>query len=556
IVDVIHGNNIVKAEPGHASGVYRADISEYVIGWIIGIEWYPYMVENTNKEYASIGDYSGKYFYTKKAQPFENWLAQQMDYIVRYEVGKYNMIRPMSFTNWVTTDILKHPSEPNDQEDLVSVNPNVIYTRDKMTVTNQFASYHIYPYYPDFFNYEDSYLNYKDHRGENNSYAAYLAELHAAHRLPILVAEFGVPSSRGLTHDNPFGWTQGLLNEKEQGQIISRLFEDIMAEKLLGGLIFTWQDEWFKRTWNTMDFDNPDRRPFWSNAQTNEQQFGLLSFDTNKIQVDGKVKDWKGNAPLYKKKDGDIRSMYVDHDERYLYIRLDTSGKGFPIILLDVVPNQGNHFIYGNKEITFKNGADFIINLSKEQSRILVDDYYDINTFLYAHQLKLLKPEQSFPQKNSGRFSIIQYALNRELYIPSTNKRIPFKLYETGKLVEGNGNPASKDYNSLADYYVNRSGMLEIRIPWLLIQAKDPSQKEFFGDVYSEGIEASAFINKINLGALYLNEEEKIVDSIPEVEDNQLVMMKGYGWEKWDLPNYQERLKQSYYYVRDLFEKY
>jgi hypothetical protein len=91
--------------------------------------------------------------------------------------------------------------------------------------------------------------------------------LHEAHRLPVLIAEFGVPGSRGLTHKNPFGWNQGFLSEDEQGKIISRLFEDIMAEKLLGGLVFTWQDEWFKRTWNTVDYDNPDRRPYWSNAQ-------------------------------------------------------------------------------------------------------------------------------------------------------------------------------------------------------------------------------------------------------------------------------------------------
>ena len=35
-----------------------------------------------------------------------------------------------------------------------------------------------------------------------------------------------------------------------------------------------------------MDYDNPDRRPYWSNAQTGEQQFGLLSFDRHKVKVD------------------------------------------------------------------------------------------------------------------------------------------------------------------------------------------------------------------------------------------------------------------------------
>ena len=55
--------------------------------------------------------------------------------------------------------------------------------------------------------------------------------------------------------------------------MIQMMYEEIIEEGMLGGLVFTWQDEWFKRTRNTMDYDNPDQRLFWSNAQTNEQQF-------------------------------------------------------------------------------------------------------------------------------------------------------------------------------------------------------------------------------------------------------------------------------------------
>ena len=557
LVDVIHGNKVVEAVPGHASGVYRADISEYVIGWILGIEWYPHMVLNTNKTHASIGDYDGQFFKTENASAFEHWLAQQMDTITQYEIENYNSIRPMSFTNWVTTDLLDHPAEPSEDEDLVSVNPNVIYTKNEMNLTKQFASYHVYPYYPDFFNYEETYQTYVDHRGEFNSYAAYLAELHDAHRLPILVAEFGVPSSRGLTHVNPFGWNQGFLSEKEQGEIVSRLFEDIMAEKLLGGLVFTWQDEWFKRTWNTMDYDNPNRRPFWSNVQTNEQQFGLLSFERHKIKIDGKAKDWDKEA-LYEKQNGDLQAFYVDHDERYLYIRLDydPKNKGFPMLLLNIVPNQGNHFISGNEHLKFTDGIDFIINLDEKESRVIIDEYYDFFTYQYGHQLNLLQPKLSKPVKNSGQFTSIKYALNKELYLPQQKMTMPFSSYETGKLREGNGNPASEEYDSLADYYRNNEGSIELRIPWLLIQAKDPSQKEFIGDIFADGIDASVIIDQLYIGALYFNEEENLIDSFPSMSNNVLPEMKGYTWDNWDLPKNEERLKQSYYMLQKLFLQY
>ncbi|WP_203363598.1 hypothetical protein [Bacillus sp. REN10] len=553
ITDVVHGNAVVKPRAGHASGVYNADISPYVIGWIIGIEWYPQMVENTNDQHQGIGDYNGTYFQTNNGTPFEHWLAKQMDTLVTYEKDQYNWVRPVSFTNWVTTDILTHPSEPNEDEDLVSVNPNVIQVKNEMKKTNQFASYHVYPYYPDFFNYEEKYLNYVDHRGEKNSYAAYLRDLHQAHKLPILIAEFGVPASRGLTHANPFGRTQGLLSEKEQGEVVVDMYEDIQQEGLLGGLIFTWQDEWFKRTWNTMDYDNPNRRPFWSNAQTNEQQFGLLSFDRNKIKVDGETKDWRGTNPFYHNEN----SFYIDHDERYLYFRINKEAvqKGDPVILLNTLPGQGNYHTTMIKDLSFKDDVDFMIVLNdKNDSHVLVDSYYDFFTYQYGEKLNMLHPKPPLPSKNSGIFHPQKLALNKELLIPSTGEIIPFSDYETGKLRQGNGNPKSANYDSLADYYVNeKDGMIEVRIPWLLLNVKDPSQREIMGDLYKDGLTAGKKINGIQAGLIWI-ENGQVTDSLPKMTNNQLPTMNTYKWDTWNEPTYKERLKQSYYIIQEAFK--
>lgn len=558
-VDVIHGNSIIKHRAGHASGIYDADISPYVIGWIIGIEWYPQMVKNTNDTHKGIGEYEGKYFRTVNGSAFEHWLASQLDTIVSYEKGKYNWIRPVSFTNWVTTDILEHPSEPNEDEDLVSVNPNVIQTKGEMNKTKQFASYHVYPYYPDFFNYEEKYLKYVDHRGKFNSYAAYLKDLHKAHHIPILIAEFGVPASRGLTHDNPMGRTQGFLSEKEQGETVVDMYEDILHENLLGGLIFTWQDEWFKRTWNTMDYDNPDRRPFWSNAQTNEQQFGLMSFDRDKIKVDGDRSDWKGVSPVYTKQKGNLQQLYIDHDERYLYFRLEMNDlkNGYPAILLDTIKGQGNHRTNQLKNVTFKNGVDFIINLNKgEKSKILVDSYYDFYRFQYGYQFKMIDPISAVPPKDSGSFKKVEYALNKELYIPSKDRVIPFSAYETGKLRKGNSNPDSKDYDSLADYFVNeKERVIEVRIPWLLLNFKDPSQREVMGDFYKNGSEASEKIDGVNVGVVFAKNDGTVTDSLPALDNNKLSNMETYTWKTWNVPKYKERLKESYYIVKKAFHE-
>lgn len=560
IVDLIHGNKAIEPSPGHAHGVYESDVSQYIIGWIIGVEWNPEVVLSTNEKHSNdVGDYAGTFFETKDAQPFESWLAQLMDELTQYELDEYDWKRPMSFTNWVTTDILEHPADSSNAEDIVSVDPNVIYAKGEAEDTGQFASYHVYPYYPDFLNYDADYLNYEDHRGEKNNYAGYLNELKSVHRLPILVAEFGVPASRGMTHTNPFGKNQGFLSETEQGEIISSLYEDILAEDYLGGLIFSWQDEWFKRTWNTMDYDNPDRRPFWSNVQTNEQRFGLLSFDPLKIHPNGNKEEWT-TEPIYEKEDGDLKALYTDHDETYLYVRLDIeagSSEGYPIILLDTVPDQGNQTAEKLNEVQFKNGADFLIQLNGDESHILINDYYDFYTYQYGIQSDFIDPKPEKPVNNSGKFVPIHFALNKEYYLPTENRTIPFQFYETGKLKEGNGDPTSENYDSLTDYHISEDGMIELRIPWLLLQAKDPSQKEFIGDIYKDGISASKVIDEISIGALYVSENGDVIDSFPALEnEKELPEMKRYTWENWELPQTKERLKTSYQIIKQLFSNY
>ena len=44
VASLLHGDAAIPALPGHASGVYRADVSPWTLGYIIGREWEPYSV--------------------------------------------------------------------------------------------------------------------------------------------------------------------------------------------------------------------------------------------------------------------------------------------------------------------------------------------------------------------------------------------------------------------------------------------------------------------------------------------------------------------------------
>lgn len=551
VINAVHGNAEIEEAPGKASGSYTADVSEYVISWILGVEWFPPYVMNTNELHADVGEFDGDYYSTEDASPFEHWLAEKMEFASAHDYEAYESLRPMSFTNWVTTDLLNHPADSSEMEDMVSVDPNKIHTEGLMEDVGQFASYHIYPYYPDFLNYEPDYVDFEDHRGEKNNYAGYLHDLHQVHDMPVLVAEFGLPASRGMTHRNPFGWNQGFISEAEQGEYVSALFEDILHEGMMGGLVFTWQDEWFKRTWNTMDYDNPDARPYWSNAQTNEEQFGILSFDTHKIGVDGDAGEWDADA-LYEG-ESTLENFAMDYDERYLYFKVEHEPRfdGEIEIPLDIITGQGNHSIGDTDSV---NGMDFVIKINDDISRIVVDDYYDFFKFQYGHTLEMIDVDRE-PEKDSGTYNEIHYALNKELYLPDRDETIPFESYETGLLQEGVANPDAEGYDSLNDYYWNRNeGVLEIRIPWMLIGARDPSAREFIGDIVSDGLESSIHVDGVKAGVI-LRDGDTVVDSFPSVDDGKLGELSMFEWEEWDLPEYEERLKQSYDILRETFDK-
>ncbi|MEG0774740.1 family 2 glycosyl transferase [Clostridium sp.] len=547
ITDVIHGNAILPKNTGHASGSYKSDISEYVIAWVLGIEWDPDFVLKTIDNNEEKTTYEGQYLYTKGASPFEVFLCEVGDYAIDYETDTYKMQRPLSFTNWVTTDMLSHTNEPLDDEDKAVVNIEQIKVKEEFK-PGLFASYHIYPYYPDFMSYQSDYAEYIDSEGEVNPYRAYLKDLIKEHTMPVLVAEFGIPASRGLAHENVHtGFNQGNVDENTQGEMVVSMMKDIYEEGYAGGLVFAWQDEWFKRTWNTMDLDLPERRPYWSNTQTNEQEFGLMAFDPGEEKsisyVDGDVSEWTEDTLISTSNEF---NLFVKSDEKYVYFMIDA--KNFDIendtllIPIDTIENQGSDRSLEYK-VNFSRNADFLISIDgRDNSRILVDAYYDSFYYIYGKQLGMINSNKDYEVKNSGIYNKQYLCLNKEIYLPEDKVTIPFSKHETGLLKYGNGNPNSTDYNSLADF-IMKDSKIEIRIPWQLLNVMDPSTKSIMEDFYKEGIKSKQ-VNSFYVEGILIK-DGKIEGRVEPGE---------FTWEPWDIPTYHERLKASYFILKEAFK--
>lgn len=550
LVNVIHGKAKIAETAGEAYGTYNTDVSPWLVGWIIGIEWDPNFVINTNNQHPDKKDYDGEYLYTQTASPFEAFLCRVGDALIKHEAETYKFQVPLAFSNWITTDPLTHPNEPHFDEDKTTVNTENVKCRN--FGPGMFASYHIYPYYPDSLNYQEDYLEYTDDSGKVNTYEAYLEDLKLAHTVPIIVAEFGIPTSRGMGHESVMGYNQGMVDETAQGAMLIDMLGSIENAKYAGGIVFTWQDEWFKRTWNNVMLDIADRRPYWSNIQTTEQCFGLLAFDPGKesmaAYVDGDVSEWKNTQPTVTTAQG---KLYIKSDERYLYIMLDAGNYDFEkdtlLIPINTIADQGN-LKAAQYNAEFDAAADFLIYINgKDNSHIYVDRYYDAFNYYFLESKKLsdIKAEENAGVKNSGMFDIMRLCYGYNLTVKGTNQVVPDKAYETGKLRYGNGNPEADDYKSLSDFYF-KNGKLEIRIPWQLLNVMDPSGKQQISDFRKTQVISPQAYQSFDFGFAYRTGTESL----------KITLGGSYEYNGWNTPTWHERLKPAYYELQNYFKKF
>jgi hypothetical protein len=204
---------------------------------------------------------------------------------------------------------------------------------------------------------------------------------------------------------------------------------------------------------------------------------------------------------------------------------------------VDTIKNQGN-LNATDLDLKLDLYSDFLIVIDgEENSRVLVDSYYDPYYYLYAYKLGFEERNIVYENKNNGIFNKIYLPLNKPLYLPEDDIYLPMQKYETGKLKYGIGNPTNSEFDSLSDFYIN-GDTIELRIPWMLFNFMDPSNKEIISDMYKNDIKGTT-IDDILFQFISRN----------EIEDKKTNIIV-YNYSKWDMPTYHERLKKSYYIVQ------
>lgn len=553
-VDVIHGRKKIqlgrRADSG--SGSFTKDVSDWVIGYILGVDWQASTVAYTDEKYQDAHlSYSGEYLYAKDgASPFEIMLANVGDELIAYETKKYETQRLVAFSNQPSTDPFTYPEDvARLYEKYAHLDTEHIAATDKF-ISGQFASYHVYPFQTDLLQHMQDFGEAEpcyNEDGSLNDYRTYFTMLTKHHSTPVVISEFGISSGRGVEHEAvDREGVYSRVSEKEQGEALTDCWEDIIKAGLNGGCVYSWQDEWARRTQKTLYAINEERSPYWSDYQTNGQYFGLLSFDpgteTSVSYVDGDISEWSEEDKVVK---GNIE-LSVKYDEKFMYFLVKKENLDFSndiiYIPIDTLQKTGSNYCkeYGAK---FDREADFLLVINgSENTRLLVQERYEALRSTYSQRINGFDTyrQENIPEKNSPAFVPIHTIVEKKVLSENPLERNIDILVETGKLLYGNANPKSPDFHSLADFIAS-GDYIEVRIPWQLLNFSDPSRMEIHDDYYDG-----------NYGIKHIKIKEMYIGAGCDSERIVLEKRKLRGWD--NQVTYHERRKSSYYIMQNVWK--
>lgn len=611
-VDVVHGRRTIAPgsdkNPGNwgrAYGTYTADVSPWTLGWLIGRELDPIALHENALSHAPGGHPQGQYVALPVGRAIEGFIVQMMDLVVATELGRYGQQRPVGWLNWPTTDPIKHYTEhafPASAEEYETLDLNAVQTRAGFTA-GVFMAYQSFPYYPDFVMHQPEYAAISDADGAN-PWLGYLKALRAAHpKFALLIAETGHPSSPGCAHYSPAGLNHGGYNDLEQGWANLRALRTVAQAGLHGAMIADAVDEWFRGSWLTGPVVlPPGRQRMWYNPQNPNQHFGVVALlpgeATRAHLVDGDQGDWAGKTPqlvkafpqLAPRGDGfdamrSLKDVTVDHDAGYLHLRLrveslDPDGDGkvqwdrvdYAIGLDTIDPARGDSRFDPQGLLQSERRIEFQVRIHSDSDvQLWVDQPYDL--FGIGQGIQQSWQKYRTVANDNGQWLLAQtrtngdYAWHEQL----PDKKVAFHLLatslgqETGRLRTG---PQAQ--NSASHFWYDlKTGVLELRIPWALLQFADPSGRA----VIDHASQSTTTLDTTVVAGIGLvaasyggtgEAETDPSDTLPLAQpalagDGKTkawrIPAQGalpYTWASWDTPpTWHDRRKLSFFVLRD-----
>jgi len=529
VIECMHGTKNIPFRPGRAYGQYVTDISPWIAGYIIGREIGPQEVDSTNNFYAGLTEWTGVNFSISGASPSEVFVTRMLDETIKYEWQNWGVKRTVSMSSWPTLDPLIHPTEIYTDEDKASIDiTRIVEIDDNRSL---FASYHAYPYYPDFVSDEPQYRSYSDEVGQN-SYLGYLTSLKNHYSgIPLIIAEFGVPSSWGSAHGSFSGMPHGGLSEEQQGSDNIRLMKNLLSAGCAGGFMFSWMDEWFKPTWivqyleaygTVIDEINIPTRQLWHNLVSPEQNFGLLSYEeTLPVQWWDYSTDGNNESVSYIKAAHDNSFFFLD----IKLASVPASGDTIMITFDTYLQDTGESTLPGGS--TISNRAEFLLKAVKgdDSASFYVTEAYDM--FGLSPRFNLSDPlVQKFKStvSDDAAWKLMRWV----------NNGFSGTVFDIGRIPAEESPDFTPGRRTAVAWNDDR---IQVRIPWTMLYFYDPTQfKVIDGAVSYDGGYSFEIVSRPSDGiAVSVNTGSVVTNTLTR-----------YIWPTWlVVPQTTEKAKKS-----------
>ncbi|MGB8491813.1 MAG: T9SS type A sorting domain-containing protein [Bacteroidales bacterium] len=477
VIDCMNGNGDIPFRYGKSYGRYLTDVSRWIAGYILGREISPQEVDSTNIRHPDISTYAGKYLGISGGTASEVFVTQNLDLTLDYESMTYSVNRPVSISSWPTLDPLTHPTEYYTDEDKATY--DITRIAPVKPGPGIFATYHAYPYYPNFISEDPGYMTYSDPEGRN-SYLGYLADLKDHYSgIPVVIAEFGVPSSWGSAHQSYSNMNHGGNSEQQQGEKDMRLMRNILDAGCAGGFMFSWMDEWFKPTWIVSYLEaygivsegaTVPTRQLWHNLASPEQNFGLLRFEESSVEPFVSYTTDKPSGP--------VKKLSATNDNSCFYLEIESlnqlqEGDTVMIAFDSYLASLGESQLPNGKLL--RNRSEFLLTMILSQDTALyhVTEAYDMNGLTPRFDLANHAVQRFRSTISDGAPWIVMQWINDGHTLARQN---------IGRLPVENSTDFTSGSRSAAAWSGNK---IKVRIPWTLLYFRDPTQSEIIDGAVS-----------------------------------------------------------------------
>jgi hypothetical protein len=243
-----------------------------------------------------------------------------------------------------------------------------------------------------------------------------------------------------------------------------------------------------------------------------------------------------------------IREVRVTSDEGFVYLLLQTEGRGTPDwnralyrIAIDTYDSRrGERSLPQPYAADIPTGAEFLLDIGgPEASSLRVTPDYNP----YPHKGEIAEGRAiGSPKKPSGTFVPLQFETNRERF-GRDGKRFPSLGIDRGKLhFLKSGDDART--NLQADIAAGEQGAVEVRIPWGLLNVSDPSTRRVLdGVVRSEESEATQ--TEGFRFYVYAFDRRKPGAQPADRFPGTWRAAPLFTWQTWDEPKYKLEMKES-----------